>query len=164
MKEVVCDQEFQATPYKVLMKGKTVIGRRFTDHKTVMMKMTLRKRKMKKPEPPEPRFIKSDESIAYFKVFTDNIASKLLPEVIQKKTSTTKVLKKLRRLLKKAKYKAHKVRKPSKKKAKLLEDDEIFFYNTNNLEKEMENIDNLKVNDKIWKTRKENIISVRQHC
>ena len=159
--KTVCDNSFEATPYKVLMKGKTLIGRRFTDHKTVMMKMKLQRKPAKNVDPPEPRFIKSEESIAYYKVYTDDIARKLLPEVIQKKTPTVKVLKKIRRLMKKAKYKAHKVRRPSKKRAKVLSDEEIFFYQTNNLEEEMRNLENMKVNDKIWKTRQENITKER---
>ena len=39
--KVVCDNSLEATPYQVMMRGKRVIGRKFTDHKTQMMKMQL---------------------------------------------------------------------------------------------------------------------------
>ena len=163
--KAVCDDEFRATPYQVLMKGKTVIGRKFTDHKSIMMKIRVKKKKIMKEGKPETRFIKTDESIAEFKVITDNIAKKMLPDVIQKKTPIPTIMKRMKREVRRANYKAHKPMKPSKKKEKILKDEEIFFYHTDKLEKEMENLDQMKTNNKIWTARRDQIVGERnQEC
>ena len=165
VKEAVIDNDMEATPFRVLMARGKACARKFTDHKSIMIRVGMRRKKNLKEDKPGVRFIKDDNSIAQFKVLTNDIARKVLPDVIRKKGKLTTIINKVKRLTKKAKYKAHRVLRPSRRRAKILEDEDIFFHETKNLERELENLEKMKINNKIWRTRKHNILKERgQEC
>ena len=161
VKEVSLDENRQATPYLVHMKGNRPVGRKFTDHKSIVFSLELAKVKVNKPKP-EIRFIKSDDGIRKFADLTDEIAEELLPELLEKKISPDEILRKIKRKVKKAKYSAFKPMRPTNKKIKILEDNDIYWKKTQLIERELKNIQNLSSTNKVFATRKSRILEERR--
>ena len=162
VKFVTTDPSRNMTPYIVMMKGKVPVGRKYTDHRTLAFTVEVTKVKTKMEKPPI-RFIKTNESIARFADLTDNLAAEILPKILDRTISTESAMKQVDRGLLKAKYSAHKAMRPkSKKKKELLDDKDIFWKNTEDLEKELDNIKDLKVNNQIFNIRKQKILKDRR--
>ena len=152
------DEERFATPYNIIMEKGKAVGRKFTDHRTIIFSTSLKP--IIKPTKTTPRFIKSESSIKEFERLTDEIGVKMLEELETGKSMDV-IVNKTKKLLLKAKYSAYQVMKPSKAKAEVLEDRDIFFYNTDKLEREEENIRMMRVNNQIYKVRKEKLLGER---
>ena len=95
VEEVSLDEKRMATPYLVHMTKNVPTGRKFTDHKSIIFSMNL-KRVTEKPKS-SVRFINSDESIVKFGELTDEIAEDLLPELLEKDVSPEEILRKIKR-------------------------------------------------------------------
>ena len=160
VKEVSLDEGRQATPYLVQMKGTKPIGRKYTDHKAIIF--SLETNKVTSKTKPEVRFIKSEDSIQKFADLTDEIAEDLLPELLEKKVKPDEILRKIRRKVRKAKYSAFKPMRPSKKKIKILDDNDLYWKKTQVIEKELKNLQSLSTNNKVFATRKSRIMEERR--
>ena len=160
VEEVSLDEKRMATPYLVHMTKNVPTGRKFTDHKSIIFSMNL-KRVTEKPKS-AVRFIKSEESIERFKELTDEIAEDLLPELLVKDVSPEEILRKIKRRVKKAKYSAFKPMKTTGRKVKILDDNNIFWKKTQTIEKELKKLQDMKTNNKIFATRKSRMLEERK--
>ena len=150
-KEFAIDNELQATPYRVTMKNGKPDQRKFTDHKTIMARFTLKKEKVKEPKQ-KAKFIKTELSKAKFSIKTDQIAEECL-ELIAKGTNSTTIVNRINRKMKKAKFSSHTVVKPNRP-AKISNDEAIFWNTTKMIENECKNTARMKINNQIFNIRK----------
>ena len=111
----------------------------------------------------EPRFIKSKESIQRFKEHTDRIAIEITPLLDHKEVDIDSVINKTNRSLLRAKYACHKVMRATMNQQKKLDDLSIFWYETDQLEKEEKNLEMMRLNNKIFKVRRDKILGERKN-
>ena len=152
--EVSTDPECEATPYKIIMKKNKPIGRKLTDHCSILANLNIQLNVKKGKS--EPRFIKSKESIQRFKEHTDRIALEIAPLLEEEEVDIDSVISKTSRSLLRAKYACH-------KKQKKLDDLSIFWYETDQLEKEEKNLEMMRLNNKIFKVRRDKILGERKN-
>ena len=149
--EVKVDNELAATPYTVQLRDGQPYLRRYSDHKTVMARILLNPVPQKKILQP-PKFIRSERSRAEFALETDDIAEEGL-EMLANNEDVTKIVKMVDRKMRKAEYKCHRRIKPNKE-AKCAEDDAIFWSLTDALERDIQDVQDMKVNDQIFQINK----------
>ena len=156
--EAKIDNQLVATPYNVIMENGLPKERKFSDHKTVMAAFEFKKAKVKKLKQPA-KFIRDDDSRAEFNIATEDIAEKAI-EMLDNEEDTTKIINMVTRQIRRAQYKTLKVVKPNKE-ARITQDDAIFWNLTNQLEKEIKNIDHLKLDLQIHNVRKKGKMAER---
>ena len=156
--EAKIDNDLLATPYNVITQDGFPHERKYADHKTVMAVFDLKKIQVKTFKQPT-KFIKDANSRAKFHLETDEIAEKGL-QMLAGDENPTKIVNMIDRQIKRAHYKCHKVLKPNKP-AEITEDDAIFWNLTNQLEKEVENLENMKVDYQIYNVRMKGLLSER---
>ena len=159
--EVSTDPEREATPYKIIMKKNKPIGRKLTDHRSILANLNIQLNVKKGKS--EPRFIKSKESILRFKEHTDRIAIEITPLLDEKEVDIDSVINKTNRSLLRAKYACHKVMRATMNQQKKLDDLSIFWYETDQLEKEEKNLEMMRLNNKIFKVRRDKILGERKN-
>ena len=159
---VTTDPDRKITPYVMMLEKGKIVGRKFTDHRTLAFSMSLTKNKEGGRKEKKVTFVKSEESIRKFAEKTNEVAMEMMPEVMEKMFDINSVVKKMDRLLLKAKYASHKPMRPSKARKEVLDDNKMFWEVTKSLEKELENIANLKINNKIFSARKDKILEERK--
>ena len=157
-KEVVIDNNFDATPYKVIMRNNTPEQRKYTDHKTILTRFQLQPKPTSKPTP-RTKFIKDIETRAKYALETENIADRGL-KMIMNGDHPQKISNLIRREIKRAKYKSFKVIK-SAKRPELVEDEIIYWHFVRELEKEVDDLQKMKLNNQIFEVRKKRRITER---
>ena len=158
VKEFKLDNNYIATPYRVVMKKAEPNSRKFSDHKSLVALLEIDPAEVKKTVQPT-KFVKSDYSKAKFAVETDKIAEKGL-EMIINNDKTTKIVNMISREVKKSMYKSHKVIKPNRP-AEETEDKAIFWNMTEKLEKEVKDLESMKLNNQIFNVTKKRKLSER---
>ena len=153
----VIDENLQFTPYRIL-KEQGHLVRKYSDHRAVVGDLLVRimddpDQKVKQ----QPRFIVNKESLAKFKVETEAIGDKII-DMVNKNKSNETILNSIRRDLNRARYKCFDRIKNGKKSVDLIDDHEAFTKWIVDIEKEVDNISNLRLNNKVWHLRN-NILS-----
>ena len=156
--EAVVDNSLAASPYTVQMSKEGPVSRKFSDHKSVLARFQLTPAPSKKIVQP-PKFIRNEESRAAFAVETDTIADEGL-ELLAKGENVSKIVRKIDRRMKKAMFKTHQRIKPNRP-ATITEDEAIFWSLTESIEDEVEQLQDMKINNKIWELSKRRKLAER---
>ena len=157
-KEVVIDNTLDATPYKVVLRNNTPEQRKYSDHKTILTRFQLQPKQMEKYIP-RTKFIKNAETRARYALETDMIADKGLKMILDG-DNPQKINNLIKRELKKAKYKSFKVVK-SAKQPEIVEDEVIYWHLIRKMEKEVDDLQSMKLNNQIYEVRKQRKIAER---
>ena len=158
---VTTDPDREMTPYTHITKKKKVVGRKFSDHRTLAFSLKMSKVQKKKEKLPV-RFIKTDESIERFKARTDNLADELIGELLREDCDLDLLVKRIDREMNRIKYSVHEPKRPSKKRKQAIDDDTVFWETLKSLDKEMDNIKHMKANNKVFNVRMEKMMEERR--
>ena len=120
VEKVSTDPERKATPYTQIVKKKSVIGKKFSDHRTLAFSLNLFKRKT--IIKPNIRFIKSEESIEAFKQKTNSLATELIPVVNREDCDMNLLFRTIDREITRIKYSTHKPMRPSRSQKETIDE------------------------------------------
>ena len=161
---LVVDNDKLATPYQVIAASSQaqdvnkIDNRKFTDHKSIVASFKLSKAQGSKCEPPPPIIVKNKEGHAKFFLFTDELVEPTI-DLLNSGVPIITVYSRVIKQIKKGENKSYLRITKTKIKRKMWSDNEIFMSLVNHLEKEAKAVENLKVNDKIFKTRSKKMTS-----
>ena len=156
-----CDNEYQCTPYRVTNDNPNNLNqnRVYSDHKTIITSFRvkdIRDEKIKLP----PLVIKNKEGWAKWYDLTHELAHEII-ERVNKGQKGAKVMNFITRSLKNLEHKSFLKIKQNKVKRKLFSDNEMFMHLTSQLQKMEDEAVNMKDSNKIFRARKNKLLSER---
>ena len=156
-----CDNQYQCTPYRVTQDNLTnsIENRVYSDHKTLISTFRVNDKRPEDIKLP-PLVIKNEEGWAKWYDMTHDLACDIVIRINKGQTGA-KIMNFINRKMKDIENKAFLKIKQNKIKRKLKSDNEMFLNLTSELQKMEDEVSNMKDTNKIFRARKNKLLSER---